>query len=157
MRRSTVRYGRSPQVDHDMGTGSPLLGYSRSSIAQLNRSHPYSSRWATVAFYLEQDTPPSSSEDPNASSAPTVRWRPHLLEVASRRTSSHWAPIRLVLIAPFRGCIVSDKMIRNFGDHSANQRTFLAWVRTAIAVMAFGFLVEKFDLFMAAWGIQTGS
>jgi Domain of unknown function (DUF202) len=28
---------------------------------------------------------------------------------------------------------------------------FLAWVRTAIAVMAFGFLVEKFDLFMAAW------
>src|SRR5712692_3320647 len=38
-------------------------------------------------------------------------------------------------------------MIRNFGDHSANERTFLAWVRTAIAVMAFGFLVEKFDLF----------
>src|ERR1700726_4461168 len=110
-----------------------------------DRSHPYSSRWATVAFYLEQDTPPSSSEDPNASSAPTVRWRPHLLEVASRRTSSHWAPIRLVLIAPFRGFIVSDKMIRNFGDHAANERTFLAWVRTAIAVMAFGFLVEKFD------------
>ncbi len=39
-------------------------------------------------------------------------------------------------------------MIRNFGDHSANERTFLAWVRTAIAVMAFGFLVEKFDLFL---------
>jgi uncharacterized membrane protein YidH (DUF202 family) len=35
-------------------------------------------------------------------------------------------------------------MIRNFGDHSANQRT-------AIAVMAFGFLVAKFDLFLAAW------
>ena len=39
-------------------------------------------------------------------------------------------------------------MIKNFGDHSANERTFLAWVRTAIAVMAFGFLVEKFDLFL---------
>lgn len=39
-------------------------------------------------------------------------------------------------------------MIRNFGDHSANERTFLAWVRTAIAVMAFGFLVERFDLFL---------
>jgi putative membrane protein len=39
-------------------------------------------------------------------------------------------------------------MIRNFGDHAANERTFLAWVRTAIAVMAFGFLVEKFDLFL---------
>jgi putative membrane protein len=39
-------------------------------------------------------------------------------------------------------------MIRNYGDHAANERTFLAWVRTAIAVMAFGFLVEKFDLFL---------
>jgi len=39
-------------------------------------------------------------------------------------------------------------VIRNFSDHSANERTFLAWVRTAIAVMAFGFLVEKFDLFL---------
>ena len=39
-------------------------------------------------------------------------------------------------------------MIRNFADHAANERTFLAWVRTAIAVMAFGFLVAKFDLFL---------
>jgi putative membrane protein len=39
-------------------------------------------------------------------------------------------------------------MIQNFADHSANERTFLAWVRTAIAVMAFGFLVERFDLFL---------
>jgi putative membrane protein len=39
-------------------------------------------------------------------------------------------------------------MIKNFADHSANERTFLAWVRTAIAVMAFGFLVERFDLFI---------
>jgi uncharacterized membrane protein YidH (DUF202 family) len=28
------------------------------------------------------------------------------------------------------------------------RRTFLAWVRTAIAVIAFGFLVERFDLFL---------
>ncbi len=39
-------------------------------------------------------------------------------------------------------------MIKNFSDHSANDRTFLAWVRTAIAIMAFGFIVEKFDLFL---------
>jgi putative membrane protein len=39
-------------------------------------------------------------------------------------------------------------MIKNFTDHAANERTFLAWVRTAIAVMAFGFLVEKFDVFL---------
>ena len=36
----------------------------------------------------------------------------------------------------------------NFRDHAANERTFLAWVRTAIAVMAFGFLIERFDLFL---------
>lgn len=39
-------------------------------------------------------------------------------------------------------------MIKNFRDHAANERTFLAWVRTSIAVMAFGFIVEKFDLFL---------
>jgi putative membrane protein len=39
-------------------------------------------------------------------------------------------------------------MIKNYRDHAANERTFLAWVRTAIAVMAFGFLVERFDLFL---------
>ena len=40
-------------------------------------------------------------------------------------------------------------MIERYADHSANERTFLAWVRTGIAVMAFGFLVEKFNLFLA--------
>jgi putative membrane protein len=39
-------------------------------------------------------------------------------------------------------------MIKNFRDHAANERTFLSWVRTAIAVMAFGFLVERFDIFL---------
>ena len=40
--------------------------------------------------------------------------------------------------------------IKNYTDHAANERTFLAWVRTSIAVTAFGFLVERFDLFLAA-------
>lgn len=40
-------------------------------------------------------------------------------------------------------------MIPRFSDHAANERTFLAWVRTAIAVMAFDFLLERFDLFLA--------
>lgn len=39
-------------------------------------------------------------------------------------------------------------MIERYTDHVANERTFLAWVRTSIAIMAFGFLVEKFDLFL---------
>lgn len=33
-------------------------------------------------------------------------------------------------------------------DHLANERTFLAWVRTSLGVMVFGFVVEKFSLFL---------
>ena len=33
-------------------------------------------------------------------------------------------------------------------DHLANERTFLAWVRTSLGIMAFGFVVEKFSLFI---------
>lgn len=46
-------------------------------------------------------------------------------------------------------------MIKRYGDHAANERTFLAWVRTAIAVMAFGFVIEKFDLFLLAVAPQA--
>ena len=33
-------------------------------------------------------------------------------------------------------------------DHLANQRTFLAWVRTAATVMALGFVVAKFGIIL---------
>ncbi len=39
-------------------------------------------------------------------------------------------------------------MIKRYSDHAANERTFLAWVRTGIATIAFGFVVEKFNLFV---------
>jgi putative membrane protein len=47
--------------------------------------------------------------------------------------------------------IAEDKKIakiRNRRVHMANERTFLAWIRTSIGVMAFGFVVEKFSLFV---------
>lgn len=49
-------------------------------------------------------------------------------------------------------------MIQNYTDHAANERTFLAWVRTAIAVMAFGFLVARFNVFLriAAQSMTAG-
>jgi len=46
---------------------------------------------------------------------------------------------------------VEDKKssgVRNRRVHMANERTFLAWVRTSIGIMAFGFVVEKFALFL---------
>ena len=46
-------------------------------------------------------------------------------------------------------------MIRGYGDHAANERTFLAWLRTSIAVIAFGFVVEKFNLFVLTMSSAT--
>jgi putative membrane protein len=40
-------------------------------------------------------------------------------------------------------------MISRYADHAANERTYLAWIRTAISVMIFGFLIEKFDLILS--------
>lgn len=40
-------------------------------------------------------------------------------------------------------------MIPNYLDHSANERTFLTWVRVSITIMIFGFIIERFDIFIA--------
>jgi putative membrane protein len=39
-------------------------------------------------------------------------------------------------------------MIKNFSDHAANERTYLAYLRTGLALMGFGFVIERFDLFV---------
>jgi uncharacterized membrane protein YidH (DUF202 family) len=38
--------------------------------------------------------------------------------------------------------------VRSRRLHMANERTFLSWIRTSIGIMAFGFVVEKFGLFI---------
>ena len=51
---------------------------------------------------------------------------------------------------------LEDDMISNYTEHSANERTFLAWLRTGIAVVAFGFVLEKFNLFILALASTAG-
>lgn len=46
--------------------------------------------------------------------------------------------------------------VRDRRVHMANERTFLAWIRTSIAIMAFGFVVEKFSLFVKQLGYYLG-
>lgn len=46
---------------------------------------------------------------------------------------------------------------KNTADHLANERTFLAWIRTAIGIMAFGFVVVKFSLFLKQFSLLLGS
>lgn len=43
-------------------------------------------------------------------------------------------------------------MIRNYTDHAANERTFLAWVRTVIAVAGFGIAGSRLGLTAPATG-----
>ncbi|MFA5974007.1 MAG: DUF202 domain-containing protein [Lentimicrobiaceae bacterium] len=55
--------------------------------------------------------------------------------------------------------IIEDKesaKVRNRRVHMANERTFLAWIRTSIGIMAFGFVVEKFALFIKQMSLVLG-
>ncbi|KAA9040590.1 DUF202 domain-containing protein [Ginsengibacter hankyongi] len=44
----------------------------------------------------------------------------------------------------------------NASDHLANERTFLAWIRTSVGIMAFGFVVVKFSLFVKQISLILG-
>jgi putative membrane protein len=46
-------------------------------------------------------------------------------------------------------------MIANYTDHAANERTFLAWIRTGLAVAAFGFFLVKPNVFVDIAGSGT--
>jgi putative membrane protein len=37
----------------------------------------------------------------------------------------------------------------------AAERTFLAWVRTSVSLMGFGFLIARFALFLRAYGLTS--
>ena len=41
-------------------------------------------------------------------------------------------------------------------DHLANERTFLAWIRTAAAIVVFGFAIGRFSLAMHQLTVLTG-
>jgi putative membrane protein len=43
-------------------------------------------------------------------------------------------------------------MIKSYSDHAANERTFLAWLRTGLSIVAFGFVIERLNLFIAELG-----
>jgi len=45
---------------------------------------------------------------------------------------------------------------QNAREHLANERTLLAWIRTSIGIMAFGFVVVKFSLFIRQVSLLLG-
>lgn len=42
--------------------------------------------------------------------------------------------------------MTASDQIGKAGDHLANERTFLAWIRTSISIIVFGFVVAKFGI-----------
>ena len=46
---------------------------------------------------------------------------------------------------------------QNAREHLANERTLLAWIRTSIGIMAFGFVVVKFSLFIKQVSLLLGT
>ena len=49
-----------------------------------------------------------------------------------------------------------NKQHGNANDHLANERTLLAWIRTSIGIMVFGFVVVKFSLFVKQISVLLG-
>lgn len=41
---------------------------------------------------------------------------------------------------------------KKVSDHLANERTFLAWIRTGLATITFGFVIERFGLLLRELG-----
>src|ERR1700735_5266441 len=51
----------------------------------------------------------------------------------------------------------SNSEIGKASDHLANERTFLAWIRTSISVTVFGFVVAKFGITLRELLLARGS
>jgi len=49
-------------------------------------------------------------------------------------------------------CARRDSVIANYTNHAANERTFLAWIRTGLSIIGFGFIVERFGLLLREIG-----
>ncbi len=46
-------------------------------------------------------------------------------------------------------------MAKNYQDHASNERTFLAWVRTIMAIVSFGLVIARLGQMEAAMFVQV--
>ena len=51
----------------------------------------------------------------------------------------------------------SSKPIDDPRVYLAAERTFLAWIRTSVSLMGFGFVIARFALFLREYGVATGA
>src|SRR3954451_1312348 len=86
---------------------------------------------------------------------PTLRGTGHLTSVATILLPETVGDGREVVAKLHAGCPRRGSMIANYTDHAANERTFLAWIRTGLAVAAFGFFLVKLDVLVDTVGGGT--
>jgi putative membrane protein len=48
-------------------------------------------------------------------------------------------------------------MIPSYRDHAANERTFLAWIRTGLTILALGCVIERLDLLLTSLGTDAAT
>lgn len=59
-----------------------------------------------------------------------------------------WTACTAIRDNPSKGSSLCMQKIDRQREHQANERTFLAWLRTAIALIGFGFAIARFGLFL---------
>jgi putative membrane protein len=73
---------------------------------------------------------------------------------ARRAFSGQQAEHSRIMLLPPGGLVVENSNLAR--DHLANERTFLAWIRTAAAIVVFGFAIGRFSLAMHQLTALTG-
>jgi putative membrane protein len=75
---------------------------------------------------------------------------PNLGQVFENQTSSRYNEQNYIIVylSATNVLLMQANTDKKVSDHLANERTFLAWIRTGIGIMAFGFVVVKFSLFV---------
>ncbi len=79
----------------------------------------------------------------------SIRLRPVENSHFSRKgRARNGAPIRPVTESVTENVVTENANSNRARDHLANERTFLAWVRTGAAIVVFGFAIGRFSIAM---------
>src|SRR6185312_14597248 len=95
------------------------------------------------------DGPPAIGAAPQPSLLPGSALQPSMLRcfpVVDSRTGG------VVAGTEIHDLKAQQKQLHHVSEHLANERTVLAWIRTAIAVMTFGVGINRFSLFLVEFG-----
>jgi putative membrane protein len=58
---------------------------------------------------------------------------------------------------PMTAVPLAPKPVDDPRVYLAAERTFLAWIRTSVSLMGFGFLIARFALFLREYGLTSGA